>query len=202
MTDPSPSLLLARATRQLTSGGIETPAADARMLLCEALDVQPAKLIFVSSVSPHDEDRFNEMVERRRSGEPTQYIVGHAWFRGLRLDVGPGVFIPRLETELVAECAVDEARRLVMAGSAPSVIDPDLALFSGDDGLDLPRRLIDRAAQLLVPGGLFVMEHDDTQREAVTGCMAMTAQWDEIKDHDDLAGRPRFVTARRRCKDV
>ena len=90
MTDPSPSLLLARATRQLTSGGIETPAADARMLLCEALDVQPAKLIFVSSVSPHDEDRFNEMVERRRSGEPTQYIVGHAWFRGLRLDVGPG----------------------------------------------------------------------------------------------------------------
>ena len=80
--------------------------------------------------------------------------------------------------------------------------EPDLALFSGDDGLDLPRRLIDRAAQLLVPGGLFVMEHDDTQREAVTGCMAMTAQWDEIKDHDDLAGRPRFVTARRRCKDV
>ncbi|MDU4680703.1 MAG: peptide chain release factor N(5)-glutamine methyltransferase, partial [Cutibacterium avidum] len=38
MTDPTPSLLLARATRQLTSGGIETPAADARMLLCEALD--------------------------------------------------------------------------------------------------------------------------------------------------------------------
>ena len=46
------------------------------------------------------------------------------------------------------------------------------------------------------------MEHDDTQREALTGCMAMAAQWDEIEDHDDLAGRPRFVTARRRCKDV
>ncbi|WCC80931.1 peptide chain release factor N(5)-glutamine methyltransferase [Cutibacterium equinum] len=287
MRDPSPSLVLARATRQLTTGGIENPAAEARMLLCEALDVQPAKLILVSSVSPRDEDRFNEMVDRRRSGEPIQYIVGHAWFRGIRLEVGPGVFIPRLETELVAGRAVDQARQLVMAGGSPSVIDlcagsgaialsvanevpgarvsaveldeealvwtrrnlagsgvellagdalkvpddgrhfdvvvtnppylrrvdahgipsdvtghePDVALFSGDDGLDLPLRLVERAAQLLTPGGLFVMEHDESHREALTRRLARTAQWDEIEDHDDLAGRPRFVTARRRCKD-
>jgi release factor glutamine methyltransferase len=48
---------------------------------------------------------------------------GHAWFRGLRLEVGPGVFIPRLETELVAEQSIQEARRLVMSGACPSVID-------------------------------------------------------------------------------
>ena len=123
MADPSPSLLLARATRQLTTAGIETPAADARMLLCEALRIQPSQLIRVASVNADDEDRFNQMVDRRRSGEPAQYIIGHAWFRGLRLEVGPGVFIPRLETELVAEQSIQEARRLVMSGAFPSVID-------------------------------------------------------------------------------
>ena len=97
MADPSPSLLLARATRQLTTAGIETPAADARMLLCEALRIQPSQLIRVASVNADDEDRFNQMVDRRRSGEPAQYIIGHAWFRGLRLEVWPGVCIPRLE---------------------------------------------------------------------------------------------------------
>ena len=108
MADPSPSLLLARATRQLTTAGIETPAADARMLLCGALRIQPSQLIRVTSVNADDEDRFNQMVDRRRGGEPAQYIIGHAWFRGLRLEVGPGVFIPRLETELVAEQSIQE----------------------------------------------------------------------------------------------
>ena len=287
MADPSPSLLLARATRQLATGRTETPAADARMLLCEALGVQPSQLIRVASVNADDEDRFDEMVDRRRAGEPAQYIVGRAWFRGLRLEVGPGVFIPRLETELVAEQAIQEARRLVMSGACPSVVDlcagtgaialavasevpgcrvsavelddaavvwtrrnvcgsgvevlvgdalrvpddgrrfdvvvtnppylrridapsipddvtgpePDFALFSGDDGLDLPLRLIERAAELLVPGGLFIMEHDDTQREELMAALATSYLWEQIEDHDDLAGRPRFVTARRRCKD-
>ena len=188
MTDPSPSLLLARATRQLTSGGIETPAADARMLLCEALDVQPAKLIFVSSVNPHDEDRFNEMVERRRSGEPTQYIVGHAWFRGLRLDVGPGVFIPRLETELVTECAVDEARRLVMAGSAPSVID----LCAGTGAIAL-------AIANEVPGArVSAVELDEAALVWIHRNLSDTG----VEDHAERSGRPRFVTVLRRCKDV
>ena len=83
MADPSPSLLLARATRQLATGRTETPAADARMLLCEALGVQPSQLIRVASVNADDEDRFDEMVDRRRAGEPAQYIVGHAWFLSL-----------------------------------------------------------------------------------------------------------------------
>ena len=70
------SLLLARATCQLAAGGIETPAADARMLLCEALGIQPSQLIRVASVHADDEDRFNEMVDRRRAGEPAQFLVG------------------------------------------------------------------------------------------------------------------------------
>ena len=94
MADPSPSLLLARATRQLTTAGIETPAADARMLLCEALRIQPSQLIRVASVNADDEDRFNQMVDRRRSGEPAQYIIGHAWFRGLRLGRARSVYTP------------------------------------------------------------------------------------------------------------
>ncbi|MBR2579798.1 MAG: peptide chain release factor N(5)-glutamine methyltransferase, partial [Cutibacterium sp.] len=49
--------------------------------------------------------------------------------------------------------------------------------------------------------GLFVMEHDETQREELVAAMATSDMWEQIEDHDDLAGRPRFVTARRRCKD-
>ncbi|MDU1588949.1 MAG: peptide chain release factor N(5)-glutamine methyltransferase, partial [Cutibacterium avidum] len=62
--------------------------------------------------------------------------------------------------------------------------------------------LIGRAAELLTPGGLFVMEHDETQCEELVAAMATSDMWEQIEDHDDLAGRPRFVTARRRCKDV
>ena len=90
------------------------------------------------------------------------------------------------------------------ASSIPGEVtehEPDLALFSGDDGLDLPLLLIGRAAELLTPGGLFVMEHDETQREELVAAMAISDMWEQIEDHDDLAGRPRFVTARRRCKD-
>ena len=53
-----------------------------------------------------------------------------------------------------------------------------------------------RAALLLRPGGVVGAEHADQQGESASAVFAATARWTEIRDHRDLAGRPRFVTAR------
>ncbi len=74
--------------------------------------------------------------------------------------------------------------------------DPHLALFSGQDGLDAIRLLAVRAAELLKPGGVLGVEHADVQGEAVPGVLTATGGWTEVRDHRDLAGRPRFTTAR------
>jgi release factor glutamine methyltransferase len=74
--------------------------------------------------------------------------------------------------------------------------DPHLALFSGDDGLDAMRVLEARAARLLRPGGVVGAEHADVQGEAAAAVFRSNDRWTEVVDHLDLAGRPRFVTAR------
>jgi len=74
--------------------------------------------------------------------------------------------------------------------------DPHLALFSGDDGLDALRVLATRAAVLLRPGGWVGAEHADVQGEAAPALFAAAGRYEQVRDHDDLAGRPRYVTAR------
>jgi len=74
--------------------------------------------------------------------------------------------------------------------------DPSLALWSGDDGLDAMRVLEARAARLLRPGGWVGAEHADVQGESAAGVFAGTGRWTEVRDHADLAGRARYVTAR------
>jgi len=75
--------------------------------------------------------------------------------------------------------------------------EPPLALWSGVDGLEMIAVVADVAARLLVAGGLVVCEHADVQGEVAPAVYAATGHWTSIRDHDDLAGRPRFVTARR-----
>lgn len=75
--------------------------------------------------------------------------------------------------------------------------DPPLALWSGDDGLDTIRVVSTVAARLLVGGGLVACEHADVQAESAAGVFAASGEWADVRDHRDLAGRPRFVTARR-----
>ena len=58
--------------------------------------------------------------------------------------------------------------------------------------------MIERAADLLRPGGVFAVEHDDTQGDAVPALLELDGRWDDIEAHRDLAGRPRFATAIRR----
>jgi release factor glutamine methyltransferase len=75
--------------------------------------------------------------------------------------------------------------------------DPARALWAGPDGLDGLRAVAGVARHLLCPGGLFVAEHADTHGSLAPGLLAASGGWTDIADHADLAGRPRFVTARR-----
>jgi release factor glutamine methyltransferase len=74
--------------------------------------------------------------------------------------------------------------------------DPPLALWSGEDGLDAMRVVEQVAGRLLRPGAVVGVEHADAQGEAAPAVFAATGRWADVRDHRDLAGRPRFVTAR------
>jgi release factor glutamine methyltransferase len=74
--------------------------------------------------------------------------------------------------------------------------DPALALWSGQDGLDAMRVLERVAARLLRPGGVVGAEHAEVQAESAPAVFAAAGRWSDVRDNPDLAGRPRFVTAR------
>jgi release factor glutamine methyltransferase len=76
--------------------------------------------------------------------------------------------------------------------------DPPLALWSGEDGLDAVRAVEAAAARLLHPGGWLGCEHADAQGESAPAVFTATGHWTQVRDRPDLAGRPRYVTARRR----
>ncbi|MBQ0865151.1 MULTISPECIES: peptide chain release factor N(5)-glutamine methyltransferase [unclassified Streptomyces] len=92
-------------------------------------------------------------------------------------------YIPLTEWEYVAPEARDH--------------DPQIALFSGEDGLDVIRGLERTAHRLLRPGGVVVIEHADTQGGQVPWIFTEDRGWADAADHPDLNNRPRFATARR-----
>ncbi|WP_422677568.1 peptide chain release factor N(5)-glutamine methyltransferase [Bifidobacterium pseudolongum] len=113
---PRMGAVLEAAAARLARAGIDTARHDAKLLLAESAgrslsDVDKAVLMddAFSQFAPSPEARgaFESMLGRRESREPLQHIVGHASFRYLDLDVGPGVFVPRPETELVVQEAID-----------------------------------------------------------------------------------------------
>ena len=76
--------------------------------------------------------------------------------------------------------------------------DPAEAVFGGPDGLTVIRQVVALAAELLRPGGAVGIEHDDSQGATVPALLAADGRFGDVADHPDLAGRPRFATARRR----
>ena len=121
MTDqPSIAQLLAAAERVLGVAGVPSPGFDARALAEWAFDLdRRALLLGAARPGAAELSRFAAAVERRRLREPLQHIVGRTWFRHLELAVEPGVFVPRPETEVVAQAAIDAALGLV----EPLVVD-------------------------------------------------------------------------------
>jgi release factor glutamine methyltransferase len=75
--------------------------------------------------------------------------------------------------------------------------DPPVALWSGEDGLDAITVVAEVAARLLVDDGLLVCEHADVQGESAPAVFSAAGSWTRVRDMRDLAGRPRYVSARR-----
>lgn len=268
-----------RAADQLRSADVPSPEHDADELLAHVLGVDRGRLVLADDLSDSQAAAYDALLARRASREPLQHLLGVAWFRHVELAVGPGVFVPRPETELLAGWAIERALQVPqpvvvdlctgsgaiaravadevpraqvhaveldpsahawaernvagtgidlrqgdmaeafddLAGSVDVVTcnppyiplsawesvapeardhDPHLALFAGDDGLDAIRVLEARAARLLRPGGWVGSEHADLQGDSAPAVFAATGRWRDVRDHEDLSGRPRYLTAR------
>lgn len=279
MSDPRLRQTVRSAATQLREAGVASPDHDAAELLAHTLGTSRSRLWSVAAPQGAQLDRYESLIARRAAREPLQHLTGVAAFRHVDLAVGPGVFVPRPETELLAGWAIESASALTapivvdlctgsgaiakaVADEVPGAVvhaveldedalewatrnltgtgvalsqgdlasalseldgdvdvvvcnppyipleawesvapeardhDPQIALFSGDDGLLALRRLEQRAADLLKPGGVVGAEHAEVQALSAPEIFSVTGRWTHISDHLDLAGRPRFVTAR------
>jgi release factor glutamine methyltransferase len=273
------------ASAVLADAGVPSPDVDAELLLAHVMGlargVVRARAVTASPLTTDEQEALVAAITRRASREPLQHITGWASFRHLELHVGPGVFVPRPETEGVAQLAIDALRAvpdaspvavdlgtgsgalaLAMASEVPtatvvavelspdaavwtrrniaavgvdnvrlvegdladavpeldatvSVVvsnppyvpvgmvprdpevrlhDPALALYGGEDGLDLVRALSLTARRLLRPGGALVIEHGELQGGAIRDLLTADG-WRSPATHPDLTGRDRATTA-------
>src|SRR5580692_13113472 len=110
------SLLLdeiAVAAARLAEVGVDSPRADAELIAAHVHGVGRGELHRVPDTG--FDPRFWDEVARREAREPLQHITGHAYFRYLDLEVGPGVFVPRPETEVMTGWAIDRLTEMDVA---------------------------------------------------------------------------------------
>ena len=110
-----------RAVDRLAAAGVESPRADAELLAAFALGVQRSSLVLLKELPPLAAELFVELIAERSRRTPLQHLTGTAPFRYLELAVGPGVFVPRPETESLVEWGLDQLRATGVA--TPLVVD-------------------------------------------------------------------------------
>lgn len=125
------------ASKKFEQAGIESFQADAEILLGFVLDLSRGELqvkaITGELLNEAEEIKFLELVAKRAERFPLQHLTGVAYFRQLELKVGPGVFVPRFETETVTQLAVDALK--AVPGDNPIAVD--LATGSGAIAISL-----------------------------------------------------------------
>ena len=121
----APRTLLTVAVETLSTAGIPAARADAEQLLAAALGVPRTRLAAVETVDAETAVRFAELVARRSAREPLQHLVGTIAFRYVEIAVGPGVFVPRPETELLVDAVLPVLR------ASPHPVAVDLCAGSG-----------------------------------------------------------------------
>lgn len=110
---------LREATSVLKEAGVPSPRVDAELLAAHLLGESVGRVRALALTGASAPEGLADMVAERAQRVPLQHITGVAYFRGLELAVGPGVFVPRPETETVAQLAIDAARTL----DAPRIAD-------------------------------------------------------------------------------
>jgi release factor glutamine methyltransferase len=111
------------ATERLRAADVPSPRHDAEALAAHALGVRRTDLVRYGSLDAAQLAVLEDAVARRERREPLQHIVGTAAFRHVEVSVGPGVFVPRPETEVVAGWAIDRAADVAATGRTPVVVD-------------------------------------------------------------------------------
>jgi len=134
-----------RATARLAEGGIDSARSDAEHLAAHLLGAERGRLVLLDAPAGEFFSRYDAAVAERSRRVPLQHLTGTAAFGPLTLDVGPGVFIPRPETEAMLAWAT--AQRLP---SRPLIID--LCTGSGAVALALARHAADLGLQARVIG--------------------------------------------------
>lgn len=136
--------LISEMRASLAGAGFESPELEASILVADSLGVPNVELPLqrVRRLRTDEEARIRASFARRMAHEPLQYIFGAAYFRSLKVQVGPGCLIPRPETELLAGFAIDLAPRFGMvcelgAGSGALGLSiaterPDLRVFASE----------------------------------------------------------------------
>ena len=131
MPESSLASLVRAAVRRLGDAGVPDPLIDAELLVGHVLGLRrgevQAAIIRGDAVDASAADRLEEAIVRREAREPLQHITGTAPFRHLELAVGPGVFVPRPETETVVQFAIDA----LLNSSDPAPVGVDLGTGSG-----------------------------------------------------------------------
>ncbi|MFF7943671.1 peptide chain release factor N(5)-glutamine methyltransferase [Nocardia gamkensis] len=110
------------AIETLRTAGVHSPRADAEHLAAHVLGVERTRLALSPLVAPDELDAFRELVARRAERIPLQHLIGTAVMGALDLAVGPGVFVPRPETELLYAWALAQLEALPH-DHAPIVVD-------------------------------------------------------------------------------
>src|SRR6202161_2193253 len=126
---------IALATARLAEAGVDPPRADAEISAAHVHNVKRGELHTVPD-SEFDA-RFWVDIGRRENREPLQHITGQAYFRYLELDVGPGVFVPRPETEVMTGWAIDRLRDMDVA----EPVAVDLGTGSGAIALSIAQEV-------------------------------------------------------------
>ncbi len=104
--------VIADGQRRLASAGVPSPDTDAMLLAAYVKGVPRGRLLLHDRMDQTERTSYERLLTRRMARVPLQHLIGTAPFRNLELEVGPGVFIPRPETELVAQAGIDALRAL------------------------------------------------------------------------------------------
>jgi release factor glutamine methyltransferase len=279
-------LAVLEAEQALADAGVASPRVDAELLAAHVVGVPRGRLPMVPLIDSPMVEALRVLVSRRAQRVPLQHLTGTAAMGAIDVAVGPGVFIPRPETEVLLAwglavlegvpeplvvdlctgsgalalavaharpdaqvhaverdpVALSWARRnadtRAAAGDTPVALyfgdiadpgllvalegmahlvlcnppyvpegtplppevalhDPPAAIFAGHNGLAAFPDVVRTGTRLLCEGGSIAIEHDDSHAVAVPAMLAARRVLTDVADHVDLAGRPRFATARR-----